>query len=182
MYQEILKDDGYFSGFDPLDRIRLAEGIQDMGQYLNRCVAVKRLDTRFGAVPGRMVYFAPCHQREQEIGSPYETLLRMIPRLTVKRVGGTMDCCGMGGSLGFKESFYESSIRLGSSLMEKIEALSPDAVITDCLSCRLQFGHMLSYPVFHPMEILERACEAAEKQKRRVSGKETANKRRNPCG
>lgn len=170
MYREILKDDGYFSGFDPLDRIRLADGIQDMGRYLDRCVAEKRLDTRFGAIPGRMVYFAPCHQREQEIGSPYEALLRMIPGLTVERVGGAMDCCGMGGSLGFKESFYERSIRLGSPLMEKINAKTPDAVITDCLSCRLQFCHVLSYPVFHPLEILARAYEAAETSREKKIG------------
>jgi len=163
MYREILKDDGYFSGFDPLDRLMLAGAIQDMGQYLDRCAAEKRLDTRFGAVYGRMAYFAPCHQREQEIGSPYEGLLRMIPGLTVERLGGAMDCCGMGGSLGFKESFYERSIRLGSPLMNKIKAKNPDAVITDCLSCRLQFTHMPSCPVFHPLEILARAYEAAEK-------------------
>jgi glycerol-3-phosphate dehydrogenase subunit C len=41
--------------------------------------------------------------------------------------------------------------------MEKIRAKAPRAIITDCLSCRLQFSHVLPYPVFHPMEILAQA-------------------------
>jgi Fe-S oxidoreductase len=34
-------------------------------------------------------------------------------------------------------------------------------VITDCLSCRLQLQHLTSYAVFHPLEILARACKGA---------------------
>jgi glycerol-3-phosphate dehydrogenase subunit C len=132
----------------------------DMGAYLDRLRREERLNTAFGRVDGRMVYFAPCHQREQGIGSPYETLLSQIPGLTVERVGGVMDCCGMGGSLGFKKDFHEASIRLGASLMGKIRAAGPRAIITDCLSCRLQFTHLLPYPVLHPLEVIARSYRA----------------------
>jgi glycerol-3-phosphate dehydrogenase subunit C len=81
MYQAILKDDGYFSGLDPLDRIGLSEKITDVGEYLDRLYREKLLDSRFGKLEGRMVYYAPCHQREQEIGTPYEKLLHLIPGL-----------------------------------------------------------------------------------------------------
>jgi hypothetical protein len=38
----------------------------------------------------------------------------------------------------------------------KIRGRSPQEIITDCMSCSLQFSHELPYPVFHPMEILSR--------------------------
>lgn len=161
MYQAILKDDGYFSGFDPLDRIALSGLITDMGEYLDLLYREKRLNIHFGKLEGRMAYFAPCHQREQEIGTPYEKLLHHIPGLSIQRVGGTMDCCGMGGSLGFKKNFHEASVNLGKPLMEKIKKAEPEVIITDCLSCRLQFSHALPYPVLHPLELISQAYETA---------------------
>lgn len=159
MYQAILKDDGYFSGLDPIDRIALAEKITDLGGYLDQLYQEKRMNLHFGKLEGRMIYFVPCHQREQEIGTPYEKLLNLIPGLSIRRVGGAMDCCGMGGSLGFKKDFHQASIRLGKHLMEKIRAAEPEAIITDCLSCRLQFTHSLPYPVLHPLELISQAYE-----------------------
>lgn len=156
VYKRILKDDGYFSSLDPMARIGLAEQLADAGEYLARLHAEGRLDPRFNAVPGRMVYFAPCHQREQNIGSPYPELLALIPGITIEPLTG-MDCCGMGGNFGFKAEFHEQSLAIGRPLMEKIRAKAPRAIITDCLSCRLQFSHVLPYPVFHPMEILAQA-------------------------
>jgi glycerol-3-phosphate dehydrogenase subunit C len=161
IYRNILTDDGYFAALDPLKRISLAEKVFDLGEYLDRLDRQKRLNTDFGKLKGRMVYYAPCHQREQGIGSPYEALLARIPGLAVVRVGGAMDCCGMGGSLGYKQSFHEKSITLGRPLMEKIQAAAPEAIVTDCLSCRLQFQQLLPYPVCHPLEILVRAYKAA---------------------
>lgn len=161
MYGEILKDDGYFSPLDPMARIDLAERLSDAGEYLARLHAEGRLDTRFHPMGGRMVYFAPCHQREQKMGRPYLDLLALIPGLSVELVGDT-ECCGMGGNFGFKAGFHEQSLAVGHPLLEKIQKQDPQAIITDCLSCRLQFRHALPYPVFHPMEILAWACQAGD--------------------
>lgn len=164
IYRKILTDDGYFAAIDPLKRIALAEKVFDLGEYLERLDRQKRLNTDFGELKGRMVYYAPCHQREQGIGSPYETLLARIPGLAVTRVGGAMDCCGMGGNLGYKKNFHEKSIALGRPLMQKIQAAAPEAIVTDCLSCRLQFQHLLPHPVHHPLEILARAYKAGKSE------------------
>ncbi len=162
MYESILKDDGYFSSFDPLQRIALSETMLDMGAYLDRLRQDGALNAGSGELSGRVAYYAPCHQREQGIGAPYLELLSRIPGLTVAPVGGAMDCCGMGGSLGFKKDFHDASIRLAKPLVRKIQAVAPDAVVTDCLSCRLQFQHLLPYPVRHPLEILARAYRAGD--------------------
>ena len=162
MYQNILKDDSYFSSLDPLKRIALSESFTDIGEYLRDLHHEKFLNPHFGKIEGRMVYYAPCHQREQEIESPYPRLLAMIPGLTIQPVGSATDCCGMGGSLGFKEGFHEASVSLGKTLTRKIQAAKPNAVITDCLSCRLQFQHMMPYTVYHPLEIVAQSYKNAE--------------------
>jgi glycerol-3-phosphate dehydrogenase subunit C len=158
-YGDILKDDGLFNALDPMDRIELSDWYCDIGEYLLRLHEKRNLNISFRTIAARMVYFAPCHQREQKIGSPYLELLSIIPGLSIEQVGGSMDCCGMGGSLGYKKGFHEQSESLGGNLAAKIRRASPDTVITDCLSCRLQFQHMLPFPVFHPLEILLLAYE-----------------------
>lgn len=156
-YKNLLRDDGYFSSIDPLSRLRLAEQLFDVGEYLARLSKAGQLDTRFNAVPQRVVYYAPCHQREQQSRSPYLDLLGLIPGLSIEPVGTGMDCCGMGGNFGFKADFHATSLVLGRPLIEKIRARDPQAIVTDCLSCLLQFQQVLPYPVFHPAEILARA-------------------------
>ena len=141
---------------DPMARVAISEGFFDAGEYLAQLHAEGKLETSFSAIPERMVYFAPCHQREQKIERPYVGLMGLIPQLRVEPVRG-VDCCGMGGNFGFKESFHESSLSIGQPLMEKIRKEDPQAVVTDCLSCKLQFQHLLPYPVYHPLEVLARA-------------------------
>jgi len=158
MYGNILKDDGYFSSLEPMARIAVSEHLFDAGEFLARLQAEGRLDTRFQPVPGRMAYYTPCHQREQKMGRPYLELLKLIPELQVELVGDT-ECCGMGGNFGFKSEFHEQSLAVGRPLLEKIKKQDPEAIITDCMSCRLQFQHALPCPVFHPLEILARAYQ-----------------------
>jgi glycerol-3-phosphate dehydrogenase subunit C len=157
LYANMLKDDGLLSELNPLDRIDVSDSYCDIGEYLARLLGEKKFDDRFLHVAKRIVYFAPCHQREQKIDSPYLKLLSLIPGLAIEQVGGPMDCCGMGGSLGYKKDFHAASVSLGSSVAARIGASDPDTVVTDCLSCRLQFQHLLPFPVRHPLEILSDA-------------------------
>ncbi|KIH75531.1 glycerol 3-phosphate dehydrogenase (quinone) subunit C [Geoalkalibacter ferrihydriticus] len=160
MYRHILKDDGYFSSLDPMKRLAVAAHTFDAGEYLARLHGEGRLNVDFQPLAQRLVYFAPCHQREQRMGRPYLELLALIPKLRVEEVGES-ECCGMGGNFGYKAGFHETSLELGRPLLEKIRKRNPQAIITDCMSCRLQFGHVLPYPVFHPLEIIARAYSAA---------------------
>ncbi len=166
MYRQILNDDGYFSSIDPLDRVALSDRLFDFGVYLARLHEQGQLSGGSTPLPGRMAYFAPCHQREQKMGTPYLDLLNRIPELDIVQVGSDYDCCGMGGVFGFKEHFHEKSLALGKPLMEKFRAQAPEAIITDCMSCRLQFSHCLPYPVFHPVEILARAYGVSPEKNR----------------
>ena len=140
MFQDILKDEGYFSTIDPMKRILVAENTYDLGEYLTALHQSGELNTDFGDVTGRMVYYPPCHLREQNIGRPYQELLNLLPGIDLESVDGSLYCCGMAGIMGFKRDFHETSIHLGRRLIEKIKGLDPQWLVTDCLSCRLQFN------------------------------------------
>jgi glycerol-3-phosphate dehydrogenase subunit C len=155
MFQEILKDEGYFSSVDPMKRIMVAENTYDLGEYLIDLHRAGELRSTFGEVSGPMVYYPPCHLREQNIGRPYQELLNLLPGIDLEAVDGSLYCCGMAGIMGFKKDFHETSVQLGSRLMDKIKELDPRWLVTDCLSCRLQFKQLLPYPVFHPVELLK---------------------------
>jgi len=157
IYKGILRDDGYFSSISPLKRIKVAENTYDLGEYLMDLYKKGEISTDFGSVAGRNVYYPPCHLREQQIGQPYAELLKKIPGIELAVAGGAFDCCGLAGVMGFKREFHDASVRMGSPLMEKIQALKPERIVTDCLSCRLQFEQLLPYDVVHPIEILHGA-------------------------
>lgn len=157
MFRKILKDEGYFSSIDPMKRIMVAENTYDLGEYLIDLHRSGELRSTFGEVSGRMVYYPPCHQREQNIGRPYQELLNLLPGVNLTPVDGSLYCCGMAGIMGFKRDFHEASLHLGSRLMDKIKGLDPQWLVTDCLSCRLQFNQLLPYKVLHPVEILKEA-------------------------
>jgi glycerol-3-phosphate dehydrogenase subunit C len=154
MYGSLLKDEGYFSSISPHKRIMVAENTFDIAEYLADLQKAGELKTNFGLVPDRMVYYPPCHLREQNIGRPYLDLLGLIPGIDLEPIDGHFYCCGIAGIMGFKREFHTPSIQLGARLMEKIKELNPERLVTDCLSCRLQFNQLTPYKVYHPIEIL----------------------------
>jgi glycerol-3-phosphate dehydrogenase subunit C len=107
-----------------------------------------------------MAYYAPCHLKEQNIGQPWAKLLGLVPEISIENVGGPFDCCGISGIMGFKKEFHSVSLSMGSRLLDKITAVAPETLVTDCLSCRIQFNQELPYPVLHPVEVLNNAYRA----------------------
>jgi glycerol-3-phosphate dehydrogenase subunit C len=150
----MIEDSGYFAAIDPLQRVAVAEHTRDAGEYLAACLPAWRPQGGLKAPKGRDVYFAPCHQREQNAGRPYLSLLQQFRNADMAVVDGPYDCCGMGGIMGYKQGFHESSMRLAAPLMAKIVALEPTRIITECLSCRLQFMCLTDIPVVHPLEVI----------------------------
>jgi glycerol-3-phosphate dehydrogenase subunit C len=157
IFKNIMKDEGYFSSLDPMKRVAVAEKIFDVGEYLLHLHKAGELKTDFGSVEGQAVYFPPCHQREQEFGQPHMELIALVPGLKLDAIRGNLYCCGLAGVMGFKRDFHEASIELGSRLILKIRGMNPEIIVTDCLSCRLQFNQLLPHKVLHPVEILREA-------------------------
>jgi len=141
-----------------IDRDGLKFGVRAL-EDVERLAKICSTNTSFTNVSGRMVYYPPCHLREQNIGRPYQELLSLLPDIDLEPIDGALDCCGMAGIMGFKKVFHESSVQLGKRLMHKIKQAQPDRLVTDCLSCRLQFKQLLPYEVYHPIELLKESYE-----------------------
>lgn len=152
--ERLYKDEGYFASLDPLKRIKISRHTYDLGEYLLKLHRAGNLNERLGPVPSRVAYYPPCHLREQKIGEPYADLLGLVPGIAMERIDGAFHCCGISGIMGFKRDFHDVSVAMGSRLMEEIRRLQPERLLTDCLSCRLQFHQLLPYEVSHPIEIL----------------------------
>ena len=158
--KELWKDEFYFGPINRRDRLRIASNTFDLGEYLKRLQGQGELRTDFGPLPGDALYYPPCHQREQRIGEPYAALLETVPQLKVRKIEDGFYCCGMAGIMGYKREFRDVSIQMGQRLMERIREINPEMILTECLSCRLQFEELLPYPVWHPVEMLQRAYAA----------------------
>lgn len=154
LIEKLYRDEGYFASMGPMERIKISSHTYDLGEYLRGLHSAGTLDTRFGPVPVRMTYYPPCHLREQAIGEPYGDLLDLVPGISMERIDGVFYCCGISGIMGFKRGFHEVSIRMGSRLMEKIRTIDPERLVSDCLSCKIQFNQSLPYQVVHPIEVL----------------------------
>jgi glycerol-3-phosphate dehydrogenase subunit C len=139
--------------------MRLASRTFDLGEYLKMLLESGDLDTGFGRLSAKTAYYPPCHLREQRIGAPYTDLLALVPGLDVSAIEGGFHCCGIAGIMGFKKDFHEVSVDMGRPLVEKIDAIAPEWLVTDCLSCRIQFQQLTSYRIFHPVEILADSYE-----------------------
>lgn len=156
----MLQDKGYFAAIDGLKRIKIASHTYDLGEYLRELHRSGKFNRALAPVPDRMAYYAPCHLKEQNMGQPWAELLQFVPGISIENVGGVFDCCGLSGIMGFKKEFHALSLAMGRPLMEKIRAIAPEMLVSDCLSCRIQFNQELPYPVLHPVEVLNNAYRA----------------------
>ena len=82
-------------------------------------------------------------------------VLRRIPNLDLKILHS--ECCGLAGTYGFKDEHYRVSQDVGRELFEKIDAVKPDVVVTDCETCKWQIEMSTPYKVIHPVSLLARA-------------------------
>ncbi|MBM4350598.1 MAG: anaerobic glycerol-3-phosphate dehydrogenase subunit C [Deltaproteobacteria bacterium] len=137
------------------DSEEVAKHTFDLFEYLRNLIESGKLNSRFKKLPIKAAYFAPCHLRSLGIGLPALEILRLIPGLQIDNIEA--DCCGLGGTFGFKKEKYEISQEIGKDLKEAIDRLKPEIVLTDCEGCRMQIRHLTGLKVLHPIQILRDA-------------------------
>ena len=135
----------------------VAEHLFDLFEFLKNLKEKGGLKVQFKELPIKVAYFAPCHLRSLGIGLPALEILRLIPRLEIENIEA--DCCGLGGTFGFKREKYEISHEIGKDLNEAIDRLKPDVVLMDCEGCRMQIRHLTGLNVLHPIQILRKALK-----------------------
>lgn len=90
---------------------------------------------------------------------------------------GQLDCCGAGG--GMRARDIETSLRILEDLLESINGVEVDAIVTPCPFCFLQFdlgqdalreqGRSYSIPVFHLSQLIALAQGAKPDEVARMS-------------
>lgn len=133
----------------------VAQHIFDIFEFLRNLKESNGLNTHFKEISLKTAYFAPCHLRALGIGLPALEILRLIPGLQIDHIEA--DCCGMGGTFGFKKEKYEISEEIGRDLAEAVDHLKPDIILSDCEGCRMQIRHLTGLKVLHPIQILRDA-------------------------
>lgn len=105
----------------------------------------------------KVAYHTPCHM--EKLGWSYYSieLLKLIPN--VELVALDSQCCGIGGTYGFKKENYKTSQDIGESLFKQIEASEVDYVVTDCETCKWQIEMSTTKRCEHPISILAMALE-----------------------
>jgi len=127
----------------------------DLFEFLRNLKESGSLNIHFKKLKIKAAYFAPCHLRSLGIGLPAFEILRLIPGLRIDNIEA--DCCGLGGTFGFKKEKYTISQEIGKDLKEAIDRLNPEMVLTDCEGCRMQIRHLTGLKVLHPVQVLRDA-------------------------
>jgi glycerol-3-phosphate dehydrogenase subunit C len=133
----------------------VAQHIFDIFEFLRNLKESNGFNTHFKELSLKAAYFAPCHLRALGIGLPALEILHLIPGLKIDNIEA--DCCGMGGTFGFKKEKYEISQEIGKDLAEAIDRLKPEIILSDCEGCRMQIRHLTGLKVLHPIQILRDA-------------------------
>ncbi|MCX7821861.1 MAG: heterodisulfide reductase-related iron-sulfur binding cluster [Syntrophobacterales bacterium] len=159
LYGPSVSDKEYFSFLDPITCTILASHTFDAGEYILRIFESGHGDFRKrgeGNEYEGYVYFPSCHQREQKGELSYLRLFEILDLRDIAVFRNNFSCCGLGGIRGFFSTYHDKSMQLGRKLIDLIGKLKPRGIITECLSCRIQFEQISSYPVVHPLEVLNR--------------------------
>jgi Fe-S oxidoreductase len=142
-YQNLLNDD---------DARLVAENTSDACEYLWRLHQNGKLELDLRPVNATVGYHLPCHLRALQHEPAGQSLLRLIPGLTVQSI--QQGCSGMAGTWGLKRKNYRTSLRIGWGLISTLRDQDLQAGATECSACRMQMEHGAGKPVIHPLRML----------------------------
>jgi glycolate oxidase iron-sulfur subunit len=160
-----LKGYGHLLRQDPAWHAR-AEAFEARVQDVTEFLARRPLVGPLGAVPLRATYHDPCHLAHgQQVRAQPRDLLRAIPGLELVELREAEMCCGSAGLYNLTEPVMAR--RLLERKLSHVLATGADAVVTANPGCLLQLAaglreHGAATPVYHVVELLDRAYAAAE--------------------
>jgi glycolate oxidase iron-sulfur subunit len=159
-YGELLEDDAQYSA-----RAAAFSGrVRDISEFLDE-IGVRG---ELGSLPMKVTYDDPCHLlHAQKIKDAPRNLLRRIPGLELVEMRDSDRCCGSAGI--YNITHPEMAGRLLAEKAENVAKTGADTIATGNPGCLLQIRQGLrerglATPVVHPIELLDRAYEAASKK------------------
>jgi glycerol-3-phosphate dehydrogenase subunit C len=151
-YRELLEME------DP-DTTAVSHAVYDICELLLDLNDHGELDTRFGAIPARVLYHPPCQLMAHGVGTPALDLLQLIPGIQVEL--SRSGCCGTAGTYGTKVEKYQIAMDVGRPLFDQAADLGADFVVCDSETCRWHIAKSTGLPVYHPVQVLDHAYRLA---------------------
>jgi glycerol-3-phosphate dehydrogenase subunit C len=137
-----------------IDNAKVADRIEYVTRFLLKAF-MNGKTPKLKPVNKKVVYHTPCHL-ERTGGSLYTIeLLKMIPGLELEVLDS--QCCGLAGTYGFKTENYDTSMKIGEELFQKIRSANADYAITDCETCKWQIEENTDLTTIHPISLLAMA-------------------------
>jgi FAD/FMN-containing dehydrogenase/Fe-S oxidoreductase len=130
----------------------VAENTHEACSYLWRMHQRGQLELDLKPVNVTVGYHLPCHLRALDVGSPGESLLHLIPGLSVRRLESS--CSGMAGVYGLKATNYRNSLRAGWPLVSSMRDPAITVGTTECGPCKIQMEQGTNKPTIHPLKLL----------------------------
>jgi FAD/FMN-containing dehydrogenase/Fe-S oxidoreductase len=120
-----------------------------------------RLNLPLGPLPKKALLHGHCHQKAFDAMGAVESVLKMIPGLSVETVESS--CCGMAGSFGYAADTIDVSLKMGElSLLPAVRKAPEDAlIVADGTSCRHQIHDGADRDALHVARVLAMSLEAA---------------------
>jgi len=130
-------------------------------EFLAREQKAGRLTLPLGPLPKQALLHGHCHQKAFDAMGAVESVLKMIPELSVSTVESS--CCGMAGAFGYDAETIDVSLKMGElSLLPAVRKSAEDAlIVADGTSCRHQIHDGSDRDALHVARVLEMSLEAA---------------------
>ncbi len=115
----------------------------------------------------KIAWHLPCHSKVMGVGDDARALVDLLDRQTT--VSLNAGCCGLSGTFGLKTDNFDMSMKIGSTLFNKINREQPDVVTTSCGICQTQIRQGVKtsddgregVQVAHPLRLLYDALPKA---------------------
>lgn len=135
---------------------RLKEGSYDLFEYVYGLLENGASADALSPGDDKLFYHSHCQQRTMGLES-YTTAV--LSQLGYDVVTSDAECCGMAGSFGYKQEYYDLSMDVGTDVQEQYDAVDdPDRqVIASGTSCLEHLPAVLDRDAVHPAELVDPA-------------------------
>ncbi|WP_267164125.1 LUD domain-containing protein [Halovenus salina] len=131
---------------------RLSEASYEILEYVYGLLSNGAEADELATADGEAVaYHSHCQQRTLGL-EPYS--VEVMEACGYEVTTTDAECCGMAGSFGYKEQYYELSIDVGESMATELEAADADHVVASGTSCTDQIGDLRDEEPEHVIELL----------------------------
>ena len=142
-YERLLPD----AEFEPL-----SEHSYDVMEYVYGLLANGADAEALSAGAGESIaYHSHCQQRTMGLA---EYTLAVLEECGYEVTTSDVECCGMAGSFGYKQQYYDLAMDVGENLGDQLRAADADRVVASGTSCTDQIGDLLGEDPLHPVELL----------------------------